>query len=160
MDTPPNLHSSYVAEGPTQVEFCTSRNCVDMWSTIWLNPWSRILPEMLTGSQLIKKFPAFYGSRMFITAFKSARQLVRVLSQITQSIPPHPHFLKMFLYSFHLRMGIPSGLFPSDSSVVNFLCICICVHLSVCVCVCVYIYIYRLSQEECAKLGEGVCSLC
>jgi len=29
----------------------------------------------LTGSQLVKKFPAFYGTQRFITSFASARQL-------------------------------------------------------------------------------------
>jgi len=28
--------------------------------------------------------------------------------------------------------------------------------ICVCVCVCVYIYMYRVSQEECARLREGV----
>jgi hypothetical protein len=27
-----------------------------------LTPWSRVLLERLTGSQLVKKFPAFYGT--------------------------------------------------------------------------------------------------
>jgi hypothetical protein len=36
-----------------------------------LTPWSRVLQE-LTGSQLVKKFPTFYGTGMFITAFTSA----------------------------------------------------------------------------------------
>jgi hypothetical protein len=40
-----------------------------------LTPWSRVLLEKLTGSQLVKKFTAFYGTRRFITAFTSARQL-------------------------------------------------------------------------------------
>jgi len=40
-----------------------------------LTPWSRVLLEKLTGSQLVKKFPAFYGTRKFITAFPSARHL-------------------------------------------------------------------------------------
>ena len=40
-----------------------------------LTPWSRILLEKLTGFQLVKKFPAFYGTRRFITAFASARHL-------------------------------------------------------------------------------------
>jgi hypothetical protein len=40
-----------------------------------LTPWSRVLLEKLTGSQLIKKFPAFYGTRKFVTAFKSARKV-------------------------------------------------------------------------------------
>jgi len=39
-----------------------------------LTPWSRTLEE-LTGSQLVKKFPAFYRTRKFIAAFISARQL-------------------------------------------------------------------------------------
>jgi len=28
-----------------------------------LTPWSRVLPEKLTGFQLVKKFPAFYWNR-------------------------------------------------------------------------------------------------
>jgi len=40
-----------------------------------LTPCSRVLPEKLTGFQLVKKFSAFYGSRRFITAVKSARHL-------------------------------------------------------------------------------------
>jgi hypothetical protein len=41
----------------------------------FLTPWSRILLEKLTGFQLVMEFPAFYGTRRFITAFTSARQL-------------------------------------------------------------------------------------
>jgi len=33
------------------------------------------LLEKLTGFQLVKKFPAFYGTRKFITAVTSARKL-------------------------------------------------------------------------------------
>jgi len=40
-----------------------------------LTPWSTDLLEQLTGSQLVNKFPAFYGTRMFITAIISARHL-------------------------------------------------------------------------------------
>ena len=36
---------------------------------------SRVLPEKLTGPQLVKTFPAFYGTRRFITAFTRARHL-------------------------------------------------------------------------------------
>ena len=36
---------------------------------------SRVLLEKLTGSQTVKKFPAFYGTRRFITAFTSVRHL-------------------------------------------------------------------------------------
>ena len=37
-----------------------------------LTPCCRVLLEKLTGLQLIKKFLVFYGTRRFITAFKSA----------------------------------------------------------------------------------------
>jgi hypothetical protein len=58
-----------------------------------LTPWSRVLLEKLTGLQLVKKFPAFYGTRKFITAFTSARHLI-------QLNPVHihtSHFLKIHL---------------------------------------------------------------
>jgi len=35
----------------------------------------RALLEKLIGSQIVKKFPAFHGTRKFITAFTSARHL-------------------------------------------------------------------------------------
>ena len=40
-----------------------------------LTPWSRVLLEKLTGFQVVKKFPVFYGTRKFITAFKSVHHL-------------------------------------------------------------------------------------
>ena len=55
-----------------------------------LTPWCRVLLEKLTGSQLLKKFPAFYGTRRFITAFTSARHLSLPWVRSIQSLPPHP----------------------------------------------------------------------
>ena len=43
--------------------------------TYLLTPCSTVLVEKLTGSQLVKKFPAFYGTRRFITAFTGVRNL-------------------------------------------------------------------------------------
>jgi hypothetical protein len=40
-----------------------------------LAPWSRILLEKLIGLQIVKIFPAFYGTRRFITAFTNAYHL-------------------------------------------------------------------------------------
>jgi hypothetical protein len=34
---------------------------------------SRVLLEKLAGRQLVKKYPSFYGTRRFITAFTRAR---------------------------------------------------------------------------------------
>jgi len=43
--------------------------------TYLITLWSRIFLEKLTGFQLVMKFPAFYGTRRFITAVISAHQL-------------------------------------------------------------------------------------
>ena len=42
--------------------------------TFLFTPWCRVL-EKLAGLQLVKKFPALYGTRRFISAFKSALHL-------------------------------------------------------------------------------------
>jgi hypothetical protein len=39
-----------------------------------LTPWRRVILEKLIGSQLVKKFPEFYGTRRFITTFTRARK--------------------------------------------------------------------------------------
>jgi hypothetical protein len=79
-----------------------------------LTPWIRVLLEKLTGLQLVKKLPAFYGTRWFITAFTSARQLSLSWSSSIQSIPPHPTSWRFALILFsHLRLGLRSGLYPS-----------------------------------------------
>jgi len=54
----------------------------------------------LTVSQLVKKFPAFYGTRRFITGFTRAR---------------HLSLSVVMLYSY-LRLGLPSSIFPSGFS--------------------------------------------
>ena len=43
--------------------------------TYLLAPQRRVLLERLTSSQLVKKFPEFYGTRKFITTFTSVRHL-------------------------------------------------------------------------------------
>jgi hypothetical protein len=55
-----------------------------------LTPWSRVLLEKLTGLQLVKTVPAFYGNWIFITPFTSVRH--QSLSWVTsiRSIPQHP----------------------------------------------------------------------
>ena len=62
-----------------------------------LTPRSRVLLENLTGFQLVKKFPAFYGTRRFITTFKTARHLSLSRVSSIQSIPPHPNSRKSIL---------------------------------------------------------------
>jgi len=58
--------------------------------------------------------PTLYGTRKFITTFTSARHLSVTWASSIWSIPPHPTSWRsiLILYS-HLRLGLPSGLFPS-----------------------------------------------
>jgi len=52
-----------------------------------LTPCSRVLLEKVTGPQLVKKFPAFYGTQVFITAFTSALHLSLSSARSIQSMP-------------------------------------------------------------------------
>ena len=79
-----------------------------------LTPWRRVLLEKLTGLQLVKKFPAFYGPRRFITALTSVRHLSLAWARPIQSLYPHPtSWRSILILSTHLRLGLPSGLLPS-----------------------------------------------
>ena len=79
-----------------------------------LIPWCRVLLEKLTGLQLVKKFPAFHGTRRFITVLTSVRHLGLSWANPIQSIYPHPtSWRSILILSTHLRLGLPSGLFPS-----------------------------------------------
>jgi len=80
-----------------------------------LTPCSRVLLEKLTGSQLVKKFPTFYGTRRYITSFTRACQLSVFFSQINPVHSHHPTSQRSILIvSSHLRPGLPSDFFPSS----------------------------------------------
>jgi len=82
--------------------------------TYLLTPWCRVLLEKLTGSQLVKKFPAFHGTRRFITALTTFRHLSLSWASPIQSIYPQlTSWRSVLILSTHLRLGLPSGLFPS-----------------------------------------------
>ena len=115
-----------------------------------LTPRSRVLLEKLAGSQLVKKFPAFYRARMFTAAFASALHLSLSCARSIQSIPPQPtSWGSILILSSHLRLGFPSGLLYISTGLENFkefsfsnngtckllwsTLVCVCV----CVCVCV-----------------------
>ena len=84
-----------------------------------LTAWSRVLFEKLTGSHLVKKFPAICGSRWLVTAFTRARHLPLILSQISPVYgPPIPH-LYVYIYigkglpqQAEVAQGVPGSLRP------------------------------------------------
>ena len=85
-----------------------------MFDTYLLTPWCRVLLEKLTGLQLLKKFPAFHGTRKFITALKSVRHLSLSWASPIQSIYPHTtSYRSTLILSTHLHLGLPSCLLPS-----------------------------------------------
>ena len=68
----------------------------------------------LTCSQSVKKLPAFYEIRRFITAFPSARHLSLSWARSIQSIPVIPLTEdRRLILSDHLLLGLSRGLFPS-----------------------------------------------
>ena len=78
-----------------------------------LTPSSTVLLEKLTGFQLIKKFPAFYGTRRFITVFTSGSYLSLSWARSILSMLPNPTSWRcLLIWSSHLLLGFPSGLFP------------------------------------------------
>ena len=82
--------------------------------TYLLTPWCRVLLERLTGLQIVKKFPAFHGTRRFITTLISVCPLSLSWASPIQSIYSHPtSWRSILLLSTHLCLGLPSGLFCS-----------------------------------------------
>ena len=78
-------------------------------------PWSKVLPQKLTISQIVKKLPAFYGTRRFITAVTSARHLSLSWARSIQSIhhiplpeDPSYYFPPIYAWVFHVAS------FPQD----------------------------------------------
>ena len=79
-----------------------------------LTSWCRVFLEKLTGLQLVKKFPAFHGTRRFITTLTSIHHLPLSWASPIQSIYPHPISWRVILIlSTHLRLCLPIGLLPS-----------------------------------------------
>ena len=72
---PPTVHKSYGNTLQAHGMVLLSPKPIQERTDYLLTPWCRVLPEQLTGLQLVKKFPAFHGTRRFITALTSVRHL-------------------------------------------------------------------------------------
>ena len=105
---------------PIQIQWCWDKKCnfISHFLSslqILLIPRSRVLPEKLTGSQSDMKLPIIYGTRRFITTFTSACHLSLTYARSIQSTSHHPtSWRSILILSSHLRLGLPSCLFPSD----------------------------------------------
>jgi hypothetical protein len=66
----------YIGKGSRETSATlSSSTSADLRTQYLLTAWNRILLEKLTIPQLVKKFPTFYGTQRFITAFTRARHL-------------------------------------------------------------------------------------
>jgi hypothetical protein len=81
--------------------------------------WRWALLEKLPIVQPLKNFPAFYGTRRFITALTRALHWSLSWAKSIQSPPSHPVLRSILILSAHLRIGLPGGpfllAFPSVS---------------------------------------------
>lgn len=81
-------------------------------------PQSRVSAK-LNFSQLAKKFPALYGTRMFITAMTKIRRLTVSWARYIQ--PRHlTSWISILILSIHLGLGLPSGPLSLRSPHQNF----------------------------------------
>jgi len=74
---------------PTSLCFISGRLLVEFRFCAYLTPWSRVLLEKLIVTELLNKFPAFYGSLRIITVVTSP-PLLPILSHINavNTFPP------------------------------------------------------------------------
>ena len=79
------------------------------------HPCSRVLLDKLTDSQLVKKFPAFYGTRRFVTAFISARHLSLSWARTIQTMTPHSTSWRSILILSIYVLVFQVGCFPRVS---------------------------------------------
>jgi len=86
----------------------------NMWCSYLLTSWCRVLLEKLTGLYLVKKFPAFHGTRRFITALTSLRHLSLSWTSTIQSIYPTFHLLE--IHSNIIHPSTPSSKWCSTST--------------------------------------------
>jgi hypothetical protein len=75
---------------------------------------SRVFLQKLTVTQLLKIFPTVYGIWRFITVFTTTHHWFLSWARYIQSTSSHPiSVTSILILSSHLRLGFPSGVFPS-----------------------------------------------
>jgi hypothetical protein len=95
--------------GPLVITLCFILTFADgiknlhVWTLpVIITPWSRVLSEKLKHHKLLKKFPAFYGTRRFITIITRVRHLSLSWATLIQPMPPSN------LSKIHFNIILPS----------------------------------------------------
>ena len=83
----------------------------------YFTQYSTVLLEKLTGSRLVKKFPAFHGTRRFNYHIHKCPPPVPILSQPNPVPTPTSYFRKIHLnIILPSTPGSPQGSFPQISA--------------------------------------------
>ena len=86
-----------------------NENCLSLKYKYLLIPWSRVLNRISAGQEI----PRILWNPKFHYRIHKCSPPVPVLSQLDRVHTPTSNFLKILILSSHLRLGLPSGLFPS-----------------------------------------------
>ena len=87
-----------------------------------LTPYSKVLLEKLSGSQLSNSTCILWNPKVLYHIHKCPPP-APILSQIIPCYPPNPQFLKtIVILSSHLSLSPPSGLFPLGFPTTNHVC--------------------------------------
>jgi hypothetical protein len=79
----------------------------------FITQWRRLFIMKTTVAQLVKKFPAFYGTRTNITVFTTAPHLSLSWTTWIQSTSSNSISIRSISILSHLRLDLSSDLLPS-----------------------------------------------
>jgi hypothetical protein len=124
-------------------------------------PWSRVLLQKLTSSQLVKKFPAFYGTLKFITTFTRGHYLSLFWAVSIQYMPQPTYWRPILILSFHLRLGLSSCFFPSSFPTKTLYAHLLSPVYATCFAHLILLYLFTqlIFGEEYRSLSSPLCSL-
>ena len=92
-----------------------TKQSIDFVYTYLLTAWNRVLLEKLTSFAANQEIPRFLWNPKVHCRTHKHPPSVPVLSQLHQAPQPLPtSWRSILILSSHLRLGLPSGLFPSD----------------------------------------------
>jgi len=89
--------------------YCKYFSLKQLRITIYITPWNTVLLEKLIVPQLVKNFPAFYGTRKFIIFVTNSLPVIPILSQLNQV-----HTLSFYFLEIHFNVILPFKSLSSD----------------------------------------------
>ena len=91
--------------------------CSELTASNEVTPWSRLLPEKLTGPQVVKKFPHFMEPERSLRHSHSSATCPYSEPKQSSQWPHFTSWTYILILPSHLHLGLPSVLFPSDLSI-------------------------------------------